>query len=686
MDSYCLLVFLLIAILNYCNADIIDHDNNIRRLSGDLKPDFYAIRIHPFFDAPGVTFDPERNQTFDGDVTITTKVVNPTSTIILNAMNLTFPFDNDNIVFSTSNNCMKRIKVDSFLITPENQTITIELERQLRQDENITIQLKYIGQIGDNTECGLFKSTADPEGDTDDEKDEVVYATQFETTGARYVFPSFDEPDYKAHFQLTIVKPKQWVALSNSHNITTADIGNGYEEVLFIKTEIISSYLLAFGIGDLVSVKGYTSDGILTRIWAPRSGKDKLQAALDSAIKCTDVMTKYTNFTLPLLKIDHLAIPSFGGAMENFGLIVYGRQHLIFDPKKDKLQMWLHHTSTICHELSHHWFGDTVTNKWWGDIFLHEGFADFFENKAMALAYPKEKALMDFNFASDNVLELMYNNEIDVIHPIITKNGSFDEITYQMGGAVIRQLEAVITPEVLQKGLQRYIKKYRSSNANYQQLLDEIQSSVDATDLKDWCEEPFNVTSFMNLWLNQKGHPYLNIDYVNRTFLITQHVQNGTDEKLWPLPIFVQFANNQNRLFWSAPNYVCNNGDTLPKTLKIRSSALFINRDTLAVTKAYYSKSAIEVIVDALTSFTTNLQLSPASLYQFFSDIIPVTDIEASTTEHSMKIIENVLMYQRNVFSFGIFEEFTNLIETFLEKGKFNNVIENLRHPNNNVL
>uniref|UniRef100_A0A914Y188 Aminopeptidase N n=1 Tax=Panagrolaimus superbus TaxID=310955 RepID=A0A914Y188_9BILA len=394
MEPYQFLAVLIITLFSCCccNASLDSRNNNIRRLSGNLKPDFYTIRIHPFFDAPGVTFDPERNQTFDGDVTIFANVLHPTTTIILNAMNLTFPCANKNVIFSNTE--MKAIKIINFLITPENQTITIDLERQLQQNESITIKLKYIGQIGDNTQFGLFKSTPDKEWATEDEYDDVVYVTQFETTGARYVFPSFDEPDYKATFQVTIVKPKQWVALSNTFNFTITDIGNGYEEVFFINTEIISTYLVAFGIGDLISVTGYTADYIVTRIWSTRSGKDLMAAALESAIKCTDAITKYTNFTLPLLKIDHLAVPWFGGAMENFGLIVYGRNLLLFNPKVEKLRQWLQRTSIICHELSHHWFGDMVTNKWWGDIFIHEGFADFFQNKAMALAYPKEKEYM----------------------------------------------------------------------------------------------------------------------------------------------------------------------------------------------------------------------------------------------------------------------------------------------------
>uniref|UniRef100_A0A914QIT9 Peptidase M1 membrane alanine aminopeptidase domain-containing protein n=1 Tax=Panagrolaimus davidi TaxID=227884 RepID=A0A914QIT9_9BILA len=193
-----------------------------------------------------------------------------------------------------------------------------------------------------------------------------------------------------------VYKPKSWVVLSNTMNVSTIDMGNGYEAVFFEKTEIMSTYLLAIGIGDLVGVQGFTSDGILTRIWSYRSGKGQLEAALKSAIRCTDAMTKYTNYQLPLKKIDHLAVPSFFGAMENFGLIVYSRYNLLLNPNdtQDKLFSWMGMTSVICHELSHHWFGDVVTNKWWGDIFLHEGFADFFENKAMALAYPKEKDLM----------------------------------------------------------------------------------------------------------------------------------------------------------------------------------------------------------------------------------------------------------------------------------------------------
>uniref|UniRef100_A0A914YRK2 Aminopeptidase N-like N-terminal domain-containing protein n=1 Tax=Panagrolaimus superbus TaxID=310955 RepID=A0A914YRK2_9BILA len=145
-------------------------------------------------------------------------VVKPTSTIILNAHELVFSAKKNFKVFSyfPPSNGSAVVNVLGWKESPESEAIIINLERKLKEDEKIVIIITYSGKIGVNSETGFYKSVKD--GD-------IVYATMFQTTGARSVFPCFDEPEYKAEFKIEIAKPKTWTALSNTMEENIKDLG-----------------------------------------------------------------------------------------------------------------------------------------------------------------------------------------------------------------------------------------------------------------------------------------------------------------------------------------------------------------------------------------------------------------------------------------------------------------------------
>uniref|UniRef100_A0AC34GSU2 Aminopeptidase N n=1 Tax=Panagrolaimus sp. ES5 TaxID=591445 RepID=A0AC34GSU2_9BILA len=582
-------------------------------------------------------------------------VIKPTSTIILNSHELLLNPKNFLVSVIHYSNALNETSINILGMTesPESEAIILKLDREVLPNQKVFLRVKYSGKIGINSERGFYKSEKD--GD-------IVYTTMFQTKGARAVFPCFDEPEYKAEFKIEIAKPKSWIALSNAMEEYTKYNGDGYDWVSFKVTEKISTYMVAFAIGDLVKLEGKTADGILTRIWTFRSGERRMKTGLESAIKCTDAMTNYTSFPLKLQKMDHLAIPEkHFFAMENPGLVIYDQRVLLLDDGEDisysnpkGYNQWYRVSSVICHEMAHQWFGNLLTNKWWGDSWLHEGFANYFENYAFSKAFPNEKGIIDIRAASiilDKIINYPGHEFVD--HPIITKNGEFDQVTYNKGGAILRQLEAVISPEVFQKAIQRYIKTFAYSNVNSKDFIQKIQESVDETDLKDWCGESFNVTSFMNLWLNEIGIPYLNIDYVNGTFEITQTDIHNRVKASWPLPLFVQYENDKTEMIWLAPDYLCADGTKLPATKSIKTFALFINPDLLSLTEMIYNPKSSEAVYKALLS-NKNFQLSPASIAVFYEQVkyylfnyknIPYQILNHQKSAKIYDISENLNMY-----------------------------------------
>ena len=52
--------------------------------------------------------------------------------------------------------------------------------------------------------------------------------------------------------------------------------------------------------------------------------------------------------------IDHIALPSKGGAMENWGLITYGEESIAVNPLTASATQKLNVASIMCHEIAHH--------------------------------------------------------------------------------------------------------------------------------------------------------------------------------------------------------------------------------------------------------------------------------------------------------------------------------------------
>src|SRR6185437_14908553 len=381
-----------------------------------------------------------------------------------------------------------RVAVDA-----KAQTATLSFPRALVPG-SYQLRLVYSGKI--NTQAnGLFAlDYKNKEG-----RDARALFTQFEAADARRFMPSWDEPDYKATFDLTARVPANEMAVSNMPAATSQPIAGGLKEVRFQTTPTMSSYLLFFATGDFDRITK-PSAGKEVGVVMSRGNGPKGELALDAEAEILPYYNEYFGTPYPLPKLDNVAGPGqsqFFSAMENWGAIFTFERSLLVDPaitsEADRQRIF----GTEAHEMAHQWFGDLVTMDWWGDIWLNEGFASWMANKATQHFHPdwggdvdhvaaREAAMGQDSFKSTHAI-------VQDVRTVEQANQAFDAISYSKGESVLSMLESFAGPDLWRAGIQSYIRKHAYQNAKTEDLwsaMEGVGAKGLATVARDFTNQP----------------------------------------------------------------------------------------------------------------------------------------------------------------------------------------------------
>jgi aminopeptidase N len=431
-------------------------DSTPGKLPKTVVPTHYAIELKPDLDKLAVA----------GSEVIEIEVAAPTDAVTLNALNI----------------MIESAAVDadaaaaSIAADPRAQTVTLRFARPIAAGAH-RLRIAFTAQIN---KFGRGLYIVDYPTDAGRRR---MISTQLEPADARRVFPCWDEPAFKARFELSVTVPQEFLAVSNMPVAQEEPAGDGHKRVVFQPTPKMSSYLFVLAAGELERTTA-DADGITVGVVTTRGKGAQGRYALDSAVGLLEYYNDYFGVKYPLPKLDLIAVPGgFGGAMENWGGITFFEARLLYDPQSTSLTAQRGIFIVLAHEMAHQWFGDLVTMGWWDNIWLNEGFASWMQEKAADQFHPEWQVWLAASEGKQSTMSTDARRTTHAIQqPIADESeamAAFDGITYIKGQAFIRMLESYLGEEVFRAGIRRYMAAHAYDNATTADLWRALTAASD---------------------------------------------------------------------------------------------------------------------------------------------------------------------------------------------------------------
>ncbi|OCK76440.1 hypothetical protein K432DRAFT_306365 [Lepidopterella palustris CBS 459.81] len=516
------------------SSSSIDVTKGREVLPKNVKATHYHLTLEPNLE----TFK------YEGKVVIDLDVVEDTTSISLNTLQLN--------IHSTKVSSGEKLITSSpnLHYNEDTQTTKISFKDAIPGGSKATLTQTFSGTLNDNM-AGFYRSSyKGKDGET-----KYMATTQMEPTDARRAFPCFDEPALKSKFTITLIADKGMTCLSNMDAVSEEEVdsqmtGRKKKAVTFRETPLMSTYLLAFIVGELNCIET-NSFRVPIRVFAPPDRDiEHGRFSLELAARTLDFYEKKFNSDFPLPKMDMVAIPDFSaGAMENWGLVTYRVVDLLFDEKTSGASTKQRVAEVVQHELAHQWFGNLVTMDFWDGLWLNEGFATWMSWYSCNAFYPEWKVWE--GYVTDNLQSALSLDSLRSSHPIEVPvkradeiNQIFDAISYSKGSCVLRMISKYLGEETFMEGIRRYLKKHAYGNTQTGDLWAAL-SDASGKELE----------KVMDIWTKNVGFPVVtvtedekngSIHVKQNRFLRTADVKPEEDKTLYPVFLGVRTKDGVN--------------------------------------------------------------------------------------------------------------------------------------------
>ncbi|XP_063909650.1 aminopeptidase N-like [Zophobas morio] len=601
LRSVKLLTLLLVA---FCNASPAHHHALSRlaasanKLSGEVLPTSYNLKIRVETD-----FATTNSYTGTEVITLNVKEIsNQDSSFQLHAKEL-------NLTTVTLTKGTNETSITFSQPDPETDLVTIVPATKLEAGDDYKLNIEFVGFLSETSMVGFYKSTY-----TDDFKQtKYILATQFEETHARKAFPCFDEPEMKAVFTFAITYPQGYHAWFNNAGSTpkTDTTDANLETLTFTKTPFMSSYLVAFMVGDINCKDGDAFNKITIQLCSKINAMDtSAKTALDVTPHILQTMSDFTNYTYKdMKKLTLASIPDFApGAMENWGLVNFREEDLLWYEGESSNYYQQKVVTVLAHELSHQWFGDLVTLEWWNEMFLNEGFATYFEYHAADVEHP------DWQLPKQFVIEQLhpaleadsYSSALPLSYDTSDADYSSrtNDVSYNKGGSILRMVHHFLTLDNFKLGIKDYINNHVLSTVTSEALWTALQTYVNKLPTAEQPPELLNIT--MENWTKKPGYPILTVSASGDDVIISQEqfILDGEGEgTTWYVPITYTTSGDISEFEKTATKAWLVPGENLTLTgVLTDASWIVLNNQKVGYYRVNYDDALLAKISSALTS------------------------------------------------------------------------------------
>lgn len=554
----------------------------------------------------------------------------------------------------------------------KQEYVVIQAEEDLAAtsgDSVYRLTIEFEGWLNGSL-VGFYRTTYTEDGQT-----KSIAATDHEPTDARKSFPCFDEPNKKATYNISLIHPKEYSALSNMPVEKEEAVDNDWKKTTFMKSVPMSTYLVCFAVHQFTSIQRTSRSGKPLTVYVQPKQKQTAEYAANITKAVFDFFEDYFAMEYSLPKLDKIAIPDFGtGAMENWGLVTYRETNLLYDPLLSASSNQQRVASVVAHELVHQWFGNIVTMDWWDDLWLNEGFASFFE--FLGVNHAEADWQMLSQVLLEDVLPVQEDDSLMSSHPVVVTVSTpaeitsvFDGISYSKGASILRMLQDWITPEKFQKGCQIYLENFKFKNAKTSDFWDSLEKASN---------QP--VKEVMDTWTSQMGYPVVTVsgkqNITQRRFLLDNKADPSQPPSAlgytWNIPIkWTENGNSSTTVYYRSNK----EGITLNANLS-GAGFLKINPDHIGFYRVNYEEETWDWIAETLSSNHTNF--SSADRSSFIDDAFALARAQlldyktALNLTRYLKSEEDFLPWERVIsavsYIISMFEddrELYPLIETY---------------------
>lgn len=502
------------------------------------------------------------NRTTAGTVRIEFEALSPVTEVVLNALEL--EIDAARLLNGDSAPVPLSARLDA-----EKQTLTLPVA--LAAGRHV-LEIDYRGRIGTQARGFFVDEYVTPAGVA-----KLMLGTQMEPTDARRVLPCWDEPVYRATFDLTLVIPDNLMGVSNMPVVREERGAGGRKTVTFARTPAMPVYLLAICAAEF-EVAEDEFEGVQLRVLTTEGKRASAAYALESTKRILAWFHDYFGMRYTLPKLDQIAVPnafSGFGAMENWGCITYIDTLLLFDPATGSQADRENVFEVIAHEIAHQWFGNIVTMAWWDNLWLNEGFASWIGTKVTDALNPGWQTWLRANAVKESAMDLDARASTHPVLQTIANEmqaaNAFDDISYEKGQSILRMLETWLGEAAFRDGIRHYLRQHAFSNTTTADLWRALETTSGRP-----------VSTVANDWIERGGFPVVTVtaatvgDQPSLALLQTRFSLHATDAATppWPIPItaleLAPGAQPQTQLFdtaggrlsWSGAPVKLNAGNT----------------------------------------------------------------------------------------------------------------------------